>query len=183
MISPNAIDPRFTAMLRDSEHEPSLNEQATERMLHKTHHAFIQEWINPIVAWLLRSRLHWLLSNSVMLITFCGRKSGRFITTPVNYVAGPDGLFYTISAPDRMWWHNLRDGAPVTLCFKGQSLDGFGTAIVEPKAVAAELATLVEIAPAYRKILSLGVTSRGTLVPADLSRAAQKHVVIRVQLH
>lgn len=183
MLNPNAVDPRFASMMHDYEPTPTLNEQATGLMLHRKHHAFIQEWVNPVVSFLLRSRLHWLMSSSVMLITFCGRKSGRFITTPVNYIVGEDGLFYTISAPDRTWWHNLMHGAPVTLCVKGQSLDGFGTAVVEPEAVAAELVKLIEYAPAYRKLLSIGLTPDGNLKPADVSRAAHRHVVVRVQLH
>lgn len=183
MLSFNALDPKNVSMLHDEEHAPTLNEQATRLLLHKKHHSFVQTWINPLVCLLLRSRLHWLLSNSVMLITFCGHKSGRFITTPVNYVAGPDGLFYSISAPGRTWWRNLLGGAPVTIVFKGSSLDGFGTAIMEPQAVGTELTGLVEYAPSYRKVLALGLTSQGTLRPADVARAAQQHVVVRVQLH
>src|SRR5262249_17743027 len=42
--------------------------------------------INPVIRALLRSPVHGLMSKSLMLITFTGRKSGRRYTTPVRYV-------------------------------------------------------------------------------------------------
>ena len=42
--------------------------------------------INPIVRFLLRSPIHGLWSGSLMLITFTGRKTRRFYTTPVRYL-------------------------------------------------------------------------------------------------
>ena len=42
--------------------------------------------INPIMRTLLRSPLHGLLSDSLMLITYTGRRSQRKFTTPVRYL-------------------------------------------------------------------------------------------------
>ena len=53
-------------------------------------------WYNPITMWVLRSPLHRMLSDSTMIITYTGRKSGQTFSTPVNYVR--DGnLLWTIS--------------------------------------------------------------------------------------
>ena len=41
--------------------------------------------INPLVAAVLRSPFHWLLSFGLMLITVTGRRSGRRYTIPVGY--------------------------------------------------------------------------------------------------
>ena len=46
----------------------------------------LQKLYNPLVLLLLRSPLRVAMSNSTMLLTFTGRKSGRTYTTPVNYV-------------------------------------------------------------------------------------------------
>ena len=43
-------------------------------------------WFNPMITWLLRSPLHGLVSKSIMLITYKGRKSSKEYTTPVNYL-------------------------------------------------------------------------------------------------
>ena len=49
-------------------------------------------WFNPIMASLLRSPLHRWLSRNTMLISVRGRKTGRMLTTPVNYVRVGDEL-------------------------------------------------------------------------------------------
>ena len=46
----------------------------------------MQNLYNPIVAGILRSPLHGVMSKSVMLLTYRGRRSGRIFTTPISYV-------------------------------------------------------------------------------------------------
>ncbi len=41
--------------------------------------------VNPLVAGILRSRVHSLLSGRLMLLTYTGRKSGRARTIPVEH--------------------------------------------------------------------------------------------------
>ena len=77
-----------------------------------------QKLYNPIVSWLLRSPLQGLMSTSTMLITFSERKSGKTYTTPVNYVQD-DHTLLVVSPKDRLWWRNLRGGAPVTVFVRG----------------------------------------------------------------
>ena len=43
-------------------------------------------WFNPIMTWLLNSRFHKMVSGSTLLLTIKGRKSGRNIEVPVNYI-------------------------------------------------------------------------------------------------
>ena len=43
-------------------------------------------WFNSIMKWLIRSPLHGLVSKSMLVIGYTGRKSGRRYETPVNYV-------------------------------------------------------------------------------------------------
>jgi hypothetical protein len=47
---------------------------------------------NGFMRAILRSPLHGLVSNNVILITFTGRKSGNTYTMPVNYVRDGDAL-------------------------------------------------------------------------------------------
>jgi hypothetical protein len=58
-------------------------------------------WFNPLMAGLLRSPLHALISHNTMLITVRGRKTGRALTTPVNYVRNDDELL-TVSFRSHM---------------------------------------------------------------------------------
>lgn len=80
-------------------------------------------WWNPPVSWVLRSRLHWLLSRSLVLITVHGRRSGRFYTLPVGYVEAPGALYVLVGDYEtKRWWRNLEGGAPVTLILRGQTV-------------------------------------------------------------
>lgn len=51
---------------------------------------------NDFVSLVLRSRLHSLMGNT-MLITVRGRKTGKPITTPVNYVRAGTALWILTS--------------------------------------------------------------------------------------
>jgi hypothetical protein len=71
-------------------------------------------WYNLIVAFILRSPLHGLLSGGTMLITYAGRKSAKSITLPTNWARDGNTVFVT-GLRARTWWRNLRGGAPVTV--------------------------------------------------------------------
>lgn len=64
---------------------------------------------NGIVALVLRSPLHRLLSRSVMLVRFRGRRSGRELTTPVQYAERGDDLVVMAGRSSaKSWWRNFR---------------------------------------------------------------------------
>ena len=92
--------------------------------------SFMNNLGNIFVKPLLRSPLHFLLSGSIMLVTFTGRKSGKVYTTPVQYFRDGDTIiFFTKTV--RTWWKNLAGERPVTLraisSIRRQSRRGFGT--------------------------------------------------------
>ena len=95
-------------------------------------------WFNPIMVWLLKSPLHGVISKSVMLITVTGRKSGKQISTPANYLRDAN-MLWVISWRDRKWWRNLRGGAKAQVLLAGQTAEGQGQVIEEQKAVAQSL--------------------------------------------
>jgi hypothetical protein len=133
---------------------------------------------NGFVAGLLRSPLHGLISGAVMLVSVKGRRSGRIISTPVNYVRDGNAL-WTVSLPERQWWRNLRGGAPVTLRLAGRNVAAQGAARETSEDAAAGLARIIERQPALRARLGLPAPTPGTS-DADLFRAAgSKKVVIR----
>jgi hypothetical protein len=77
----------------------------------------------------LRSPLHGLLSGSLPLVTYTGRKSGRTFTIPVMYVEDADGiLVYVGRSAEKVWWRDLRGGAPVGVRLCGRDLRGTGIA-------------------------------------------------------
>jgi F420H(2)-dependent quinone reductase len=84
----------------------------------------LQRYIgNPIVAAVLRSPIHPMLSRSLMLLTVRGRRTGKRYTVPVGYVS-QDGALDVLVANRQMkaWWRNLEGGAPVELVLRGRSV-------------------------------------------------------------
>ena len=75
--------------------------------------------VNPFFEALLRSPLHFLVSNRLLLITFTGRRSGEEFTTPVAYDRDGETLAIT-STTDSDWWRNLRGGQPVTVHLRSE---------------------------------------------------------------
>ena len=120
---------------------------------------------NPTMKVVLRSPLHGLVSNGVMLITVSGRRSGRQYTTPVNYVR--EGNTLTVfSRRNRSWWRNLRGGAPVTTRVRGRELTGFGEVdAADSEAIAAAL-----------------LAARPSLSPEKAALLAQDGVLVRIRL-
>jgi hypothetical protein len=80
---------------------------------------------NPLMKWLLQSPLHGLVSSWYLLIHVCGRKSGQIYTTPVQYKQVGNTLTI-ISNKDYQWWRNLKGGAALQVCLRGQGLNAWG---------------------------------------------------------
>lgn len=78
---------------------------------------------------LLRSPLHGLLSDSIVLITYTGRRSGKLYSTPVRYVR-MDDCIRCYSTHDTQWWRNLRDGARAKMLTRG-SEHQYRTEVIE----------------------------------------------------
>ena len=57
---------------------------------------------NGFMSWVLRSPLHGMLSNGMMLITVTGSKTGKKYTTPVEYFLEDDHLL-VMTNRDRTW--------------------------------------------------------------------------------
>ena len=138
-------------------------------------------WFNPMMVWLLKSPLHGMVSKNVLLVTVTGRKSGKSISTPTNYLRDGNTL-WVISWRERTWWKNLRGGAQVRGLLAGKSVEGRGLVIEEEKAVAQSLGDYYRKVPKLAKYVQIGLDAAGQPIRADCERAAQKMVLIRLDL-
>jgi deazaflavin-dependent oxidoreductase (nitroreductase family) len=121
-----------------------------------------------------------MVSKSILLITFTGRKSGKTYTTPVSYSQSGDQVQVFTHAG---WWKNLSPGAPVTLRLRGRELQGLAEPVAGDKqAVAAGLLEHLRKVPSDARFY--GVTFDGDQNPRaeEVERAAQTVVMIRVRL-
>lgn len=135
---------------------------------------------NDFMAWLLRSPLHSLLSNGMMLITVTGRKTGRKYTTPVGYYREGDDL-WVITSRDRTWWRNLQGGAEVVLLLKRKPVIGFAEPELEEKAVEARIPEYLRHVPTASRPMGIHMKN-GKLNAEDIARTAKERLFIRIRL-
>jgi deazaflavin-dependent oxidoreductase (nitroreductase family) len=129
---------------------------------------------------ILRSPLHGMVSKTVLLITFTGRKSGKTYTTPVDYSQDDDQVTIFTHAN---WWKNLRNGAPVKLRIRGQEFQGLAEPVAEDKqAVAAGLREHLRNVPGDARYYSVTFDTQGNPRVEEVERAAQSVVMIRIRL-
>jgi hypothetical protein len=134
--------------------------------------------INPVMRFILRSPLHALMSSSLMLITYTGRKSGKVFTTPVRYLRVNSSI-QCFTSPDTQWWRNLRGGAEVILTIQRQDLRFFATVIEnDPERVRESLRHYLTVFPQDAAYHDVKLRSDKSLVIADLERAAKDAIVV-----
>ena len=143
----------------------------------------VMRFVNPVMAALLRSPLHGLLSRQVLLLTVTGRQSGRRYTVPLGYMRDGDALLVISQHADRKrWWRNLRGGASVAMHLRGRWLTGRAEVIETPMAVAAEIERLIaRLGPkeaSARLYMSLDITPPPTR--EQLARALHGVVLVRL---
>lgn len=135
---------------------------------------------NDVMGWILRSPLHGIISNGMVLITITGRKTGKKYTTPVGYYM-EDGTMWVITSRDRTWWKNLRGGAPVGLLLKRNFVQGFAEPDLDEKSVAARMVEYLQQVP--QAAGPMGVRRVGGRPdPQDMARTAKDRLFIKIKL-
>ncbi|MGV0033772.1 MAG: nitroreductase family deazaflavin-dependent oxidoreductase [Candidatus Azotimanducaceae bacterium WSBS_2022_MAG_OTU7] len=77
--------------------------------------------INLVVALLLKSPLHRFWSDSLVVIRFTGRKTGKLYTTPVRYLKKGD-VVQCFTSKTGSWWRNIAASGEATLLLRGNQL-------------------------------------------------------------
>lgn len=135
--------------------------------------------LNPLIAAVLRSPLHGLLSRNLLLLTYVGRKSGHGRTLPLSYVTVGERLY--LCTRSSAWWRSWRAGAPVDLRLRGRRVTALPHVVDvgTPEALDALRAFLT--ANPKTGVMLYGVRAeRGRPVEEDLVREVRRSVVIRL---
>ncbi len=134
--------------------------------------------INPIIRSLLKSPIHGLLSGSLMLITFTGRKSQRLFTTPVRYLRVGDTI-QCFTSPETLWWRNLQGGADVVLRLKGQDKRYHATVLDnDPGQIREALIHYLGVFPQDAGYHDIRLNKDKSLVSEDLEHASKNSIVV-----
>jgi len=136
--------------------------------------------VNKTMKFILRSPMHGMVSKTVLLITFTGRKSGKTYTTPVDY-SQSDGQVTVFTHAD--WWKNLRGGAPVTLRIRGREFRGLAEPVAEDKqAIAAGLIAHLRKVTSDARYYGVTFDDHGHPRAEEVEKAVQSVVMIRIRL-
>ena len=146
----------------------------------------VPEWLFPlanrVMALLLCSPLHFLASDSIMLVRFTGRRSGARRATPVRYLREGESRLVCLTSRRTAWWHNFREAASVELQLAGRRVsataEAFPEADVEIDAVLRRMLAAHPSDAAYHGI----VGKRGALDEAQLRRAVANDVLVAFTL-
>jgi deazaflavin-dependent oxidoreductase (nitroreductase family) len=128
----------------------------------------------------LRSRIHGMVSKTILLITYTGRKSGKSYTTPVSYSQSGDQVFIFTHAD---WWKNLLSKPQVTLHLQGREVQGVAEPVAEDKeAVATGLVEHLRKVPTDASFYGLKLDEHENLKAGEVEKAVQTVVMIRIRL-
>jgi deazaflavin-dependent oxidoreductase (nitroreductase family) len=121
-----------------------------------------------------------MVSKSVLLITFTGRKSRKTYTTPVSYSQYDDQVYIFTHAD---WWKNLRSSAPVTLRIRGREFQGLAESVAEDKpAVAAGLIEHLRKVPIDARYYGVTFDDHGNPRAEEVEKAVLTVVMICIRL-
>lgn len=136
--------------------------------------------VNKSMRFILRSPLHGLVSKTILLITFTGRKSGKSYTTPVSYSQVDDQVYVFTHAA---WWKNLGSRARVTLRIRGREFQGLAEPVAEDKgAIAARLMAHLQQVPTDARFYGVTFDEHGNPSAEEVEKAAQTVVMVRIRL-
>ena len=151
------------------------------------HKWFMNKIVNPLVRLILRSPLHKLFSGSLLIITCCGRKTGREYSLPVQYAQAGNIIYIVPGMPEqKTWWRNLNEAAPVQLTLRGQNLAGNAVVLkpeADSEAILDGFGAYLQRFPALIKYQHIHVEADGSFNPEELRLAARQAVIIRVELN
>jgi deazaflavin-dependent oxidoreductase (nitroreductase family) len=140
----------------------------------------IPPYVNSAMKFILHSPMHGMVSKTLLLITFTGRKSGRTYTTPVSYSQNGDQVYIFTHAD---WWKNLRSGSSVTLHIRGRDLQGLPEPVVEDKhAIAVGLIEHLKKVPSDARYYGVTSDEQGNPRADEAEKAAQTVVMVRIWL-
>ena len=140
----------------------------------------VPPFVNHAMKFVLRSPVHGMVSKTILLITFTGRKSGKTYTTPVSYSQYGDQVYIFTHAA---WWKNLRSGTPVTLRIRGREFQGLAEPVAEDKqAIAAGLTAHLRKVPSDARYYGVTFDDHGNPRAEEVEKAVQTVVMIRIRL-
>lgn len=136
----------------------------------------------PITA-VLRSPFHGMMSRSLLLLTYEGRRSRKEYTLPLQYVEDAGTLYVWAGAADtKTWWRNFATPAAVTIRLRGKDVLAKAYLVDDAQARARLLRAYMDRYP-YTTMSGRPkfVGKRWHPTDADLAEAAASTVMVAIE--
>jgi deazaflavin-dependent oxidoreductase (nitroreductase family) len=134
--------------------------------------------VNFVVRVLLKSPLHFLMSDSVLLINYRGRKSGKKFSTPVRYL-DTGACFRCVTSEEVQWWRNVQANPAVTLLVSGANHSCSATILERnPTRVQELLSEFLAVYPQDAVYQDIRLNPDGSLNSDDLIAASHKAILV-----
>jgi deazaflavin-dependent oxidoreductase (nitroreductase family) len=148
----------------------------------KEHFAYTPpRWFNKVIAWVLSTPLHALVSKDIMLLTVTGRKTGKRYPMPVSYARDGELIICSTDRTRADWWKNLRGGATVTLRLCGQEVTGQATVTSEDRqALIKGINTMLTQVPRDAKHYEVRLDENKKPLAEDVSRATDYRIILEI---
>lgn len=134
-----------------------------------------------MVAGILRSPLHPLLSGNTLLLNYRGRRSGRALRTPVSYHERA-GELHCFAGLDHLWWRNLEGAEAVSVVVRGRRFEARPRVTRDaPELLIPRLREFLRAVPRDAPHSGVRLDRDGEPVAADLAAAAPRLVHVALE--
>ena len=135
--------------------------------------------INPFVALLARSPLHFIISHQVLVIQFKGKRSGKSYLVPVSYHEH-DSSYTCVTLRSNIWWRNLKGLSHTKIWLQGKLTDvKIDLEFNNDQIVESTLRDLVTNNRVDAYFAKIKLNKDGLPDTDDLSNAAKLHTVLK----
>ena len=137
---------------------------------------------NAIVSGVLRSPLHRMMSRSLMLLKYRGRRTGKEYTIPVGFVRKEGEIIILAGrASTKSWWTNMRGPVPVEIKLGRAWHRGVARAVEGDDAVE-RMQVYLEAQPRVAKLLRVKRDADGRISSEEARRAVKESAVVVIRL-
>ena len=137
--------------------------------------------INLVMVTLLRSPLHGVFSNSILVLRFTGRKTGRTRSVPARYHRSGDQVL-VVTSRDTGWWPNFLAGAQARVLMRGEWISARVQATTDdPELTGSVMREMWSAHPADAAYVNVRLRD-GEPDPDDFAAALKAAVLITVTL-
>jgi len=135
--------------------------------------------INPFVALLARSPLHFIISHQILVIKFEGKKSRKNYLVPVSYHQHASS-YTCVTLRSNIWWRNLKEISHTQIWLMGKLRDAqINIEFNNDQVVESTLRDLVTNNKVDAYFAKIKLDKDGSPYTDDLMKAAKLHTVLK----